>query len=710
MNAKKIILNLLLLVLLIGLVNAQEDFAATSLPSIELCPCSSQAYTVTVENTGTAATSYTVLASATVAEWIKFNPDKFILNPGQKGNFFVIVNSDCNIEGNYDLEIFITTTNGLTKVIKQVLKFSQCYDYSLEQGKVIDEADESIGFLQHDNGYLLCKDEQKIIPILITNNEKFENRYKLILDAPEWAALNVNNIGLNAKKSGIFLTNFDTTNVEGEFDFKLNTVSELGKVQRKKNIKVDVGDCYALELELEKEKDDVCSGEIINYDVTIKNAGTLRQNVKLELDAPDWASIENASFYLSSEQEKTVTLNANPHDDVSGSFLVEVSTVPDNKPELKFSDKIEIDAIPKLACYIADISTKTSVTNFYNHDLFFAKVKNDGRKEAIYNVSLEGPSWVSISPGTLELNPGQTGNLNLDVNPGADLEPDTYGIKINLESKGAVYSKNVDIVLKKENEFVKKVKAAVKFYQYYIYLLILLVVLAVIFINQLKGARDKIKKRHEKYKVKKEKLMALKLARKEKEKEKKKEKELEREREKQIKEKEIKKAKKRIKKLKISLNRIWIYILFIIAAIIFIGHQNRLFNAKYLPIYIRNLFVGYLYYILIGVGIAVALFLLVLLYNFISKKGKKKKVKKAVKKTEKKAKTRRKRYNIPYYQILFILLFGIVIYSISFFGLFENIKTFFVLYQYYFALGITILVAIIFLIRFYKPLFKFLRE
>jgi polyferredoxin len=113
---------------------------------------------------------------------------------------------------------------------------------------------------------------------------------------------------------------------------------------------------------------------------------------------------------------------------------------------------------------------------------------------------------------------------------------------------------------------------------------------------------------------------------------------------------------------------------------------------------------------LIGVGIAVALFLLVLLYNFISKKGKKKKVKKAVKKTEKKAKTRRKRYNIPYYQILFILLFGIVIYSISFFGLFENIKTFFVLYQYYFALGITILVAIIFLIRFYKPLFKFLRE
>src|SRR3989344_8317890 len=105
MNAKKILLNLLLillLVLLIGLVDAQEDFAAASMESVELCPCSNQAYKVTVQNTGAVASSYAVLASGTAKDWVTFKPNKFVLNPGQKGSFSVIVNSDCNIDGDYN--------------------------------------------------------------------------------------------------------------------------------------------------------------------------------------------------------------------------------------------------------------------------------------------------------------------------------------------------------------------------------------------------------------------------------------------------------------------------------------------------------------------------------------------------------------------------------------------------------------------------------
>jgi uncharacterized membrane protein len=695
MNVKKIFLNLfLLLVLLIGLVNAQEDFTASSLPSIELCPCSNQAYAVTIENTGTVASSYEVLASGTAVGWVNFNPDKFILSPGQKGSFFVFVNSDCNIEGDYELEIFITTTNGVTKVIKQVLEFSQCYDYSLERGNVIDEADESIEFSQHDKFYLLCKDEQKSIPILITNNENFGNRYRLFLDAPEWAGLNVGSAGLGTKKSGIFLINFDTTDTEGEFDFRLNAISELGKVQRKKSIEVNVGECYALELELEKEKDVVCGGEEKSYDAAIKNTGTLGQNVKLELKAQEWASVGNDSFYLGSGQEKILTLSVSPDDDVSGSFLVEVFAVAGNKT--LGSGEVEIDVMSKSDCYKADISTKTSINNFYSHDLFFAKVKNSGIKKAAYDVSLEGVSWVSASPKTLELNPGQVGNINLNINPSTDVDPGTYGIEINLESNGAVYSKNVDIVLRKESEFMKKFKAAVKFYQYYIYLLILLIVLIIVF-------RKQIKKRYEKYKVKSERLRALRLARKKREEE--------RERELEEKRKEEKKARKKEKKKKkfdifFKKYNLWIYVSLLIAIGIFLGHQNRLFNARYLHLYIRNFFVGYLYYILIGIGSIVVIFLLFLFYNLIRKK--REKVKKLSKKAEKRVR-KKKTLGKNYFWIFVIILIGLLIYANSF-NLFDDVRDLFILYQYYFVLGIVILVAIILLIIFYKPLFKFLKE
>ena len=715
-----------LFILLISIVSAQEDFTASTKSSVELCPCSNQAYTVTVENAGSTASSYAVLASGDAAEWVTFSPDKFLLAAGQKGSFSVSVNSECNIKGDYDLEVFITTNNGLTKVVNQVLNFAECYDYSLEQGEVIGEIEESASFLQHDGPYILCRDEEKSIPILITNDEDFENQYRLFLDAPEWTGLNIDSVRLGAGKAGLFFINYDATDVDGQFDFKLNSISELGKVQRKKNIEASVEDCYALELELEKEKDAVCGGEKKNYEISLKNPVTSGKNVGLESGGAEWTGFGNrTSFDLKSEDEETAILSINPGDDVSGSFLVSVSAVVDNKT--RASDEIKIDVTSKFECYKATVSAKTSITNLYSQDFFSAKVKNDGIKKTDYNVSLEGVSWVSASPETLELNPDQTGNINLNVDPGADIEPGTYGVKINLESKGNVYSKNVDIVLKKESESVKKVKSAAKAYQYYIYLLVVIIVLIFVFRKQIIKSKNNIKKRYEKYNVKSERLKASRLARKEKEEEKEKEREQKKKQEEKKKESEEKKKeenarkeklketkKKTKKKFKISLGKTWIYILLVIALGIFVGHQNRMFNAKYLHIYIKNIFVGYLYYILIGAGVVVVLFLLLLFYNHISKEEKKqgktkKRIKKEAKRPEKKSK-KKKEYSAPYFKILTFILLGIVIYSMSYFNLVDDIKDFFVLYQFYIVSGIAILVAIILLIRFYKPLFKFLKE
>jgi len=310
MNAKNllnILLSFLFFVLLINLVSAQEDFTASSLSSVELCPCSNQAYTINVQNTGSVASTYKIFASGEVAEWLVFNPKNFALSPGQKTSFFVFVNSVCNIKGDYNLELFITTGNGLTKVVKQALKFSECYDYSLESGQVVEESD-SVSFMQHEDSYFLCKNEQKVIPILIKNKENFENRYSLLLDAPEWAKLNIEKTQLAAKKSGVFLINLDTSDVKGKFNFKLDALSELGKVQRKKNIEVDVRECFVLEIDIEKEKDIICGGEAKSYDIFIKNSGVFKQELNLEIDGPDWADFENTSLLLNPGEEKTTKL------------------------------------------------------------------------------------------------------------------------------------------------------------------------------------------------------------------------------------------------------------------------------------------------------------------------------------------------------------------------------------------------------------------
>ena len=54
------------------------------------------------------------------------------------------------------------------------------------------------------------------------------------MDAPEWASLNANDVQLSAKKSGVLLINYDTTNIEGKFGFKIDAMSRLGEVNRKR--------------------------------------------------------------------------------------------------------------------------------------------------------------------------------------------------------------------------------------------------------------------------------------------------------------------------------------------------------------------------------------------------------------------------------------------------------------------------------------------
>ena len=624
------------LFLLSGIAAAQEDFKATTVPSVELCPCSNQAYMVTVENTGTAASSYRVLANKELSEWVTFSPNRFTLQPGQKGSFSVIVDSDCNIGGSFDLEVFIVTNAGLAKSLEQELKFLECYDYSLDEGEITDVGDK-VEFIAHDGSYELCKNEQKAIPILITNSENFANIYKLKMDAPKWAFLNANDVQLNAKKSGVLLINYNTNNIEGEFKFKIDAISRLGEVQKKKSIDANVGECYALDIQLQKDKDVVCGGEENVYDVSVKNSGDINRNIVVGVEGPDWASIENTSFHLESGSKRALSLEVSPDNDVSGNFLVEVFSVANNKTDLRFSDAISLDVVPSAACYQAEIDAKESAINFYSREFIYARIKNNGIRNANYSVSVDGPSWVNAAPKNLELKPKQSGNVNLEINPGSDVEESAFNAKLNVESNGQIYSKDIKINVKKESEFVGKIKSTFKFYQYYIYLFLAILALTIIFRKQIG------------------------------------------------------------KTLKIL-----IYILIIIAALIFIGHRNKLFNVKYLHIYISNFFVSYLYYILIGAGAVVVLFLFFLLYNFVIKKGKRK-VKKKV-----------KRRKIPYFSIFIIIIVAALIAVANLpnvnYGVFGNARDFFVLYQYYFLLGVAILIAIIFLIRFYKPLFKFLRE
>jgi hypothetical protein len=205
MNKKSFIYPIFL-ILLVFTVIAQGDFTVTAESKVDLCPCSNQGYPIYIENKGSSTTTYSVSFSGSAAGWAKAAPEKFSINPGTTSYFFVYINSDCNIQGSYDLNTHIQTSS-ITKTLKQSLNFIECYKSYIELGKFIEmkEGQTTAKFSEQNGTYNICEEDKKILPILITNEESYGNSYILSLTGLDWAKLNISEVALDGNKKGIVL-------------------------------------------------------------------------------------------------------------------------------------------------------------------------------------------------------------------------------------------------------------------------------------------------------------------------------------------------------------------------------------------------------------------------------------------------------------------------------------------------------------------------
>ena len=734
---------LLLLVLLILNASAQEDFAVTAQSEIDLCPCSNQAYYIYVQNNGASTSTYSVVFSGNASKWVLANPSKFSINPGVASYFLVNVNSDCGVKGSYDLNAYITA-GSLTKLAKQNLNFIECYKFDTGLGNLIEVEDggETVPFSKHDGGYSICEEEEKVLPILITNKESYGNDYVLSLKGGEWAKLNTGEAALDGNAAGIALVSLEPgEGTAGDYKLNFDAVTKLGNVKKSKEIDVNVKKCYGLKIGLEKEKDLVC-GEA-SYDVKIENEGIFSEEVELGTNF-EWAEIKNKTLILKGGSEKVIQLALKP--DVSGSFDVEVDGFITSNPDIKASGKIKIDATSKEECYKATIDVKKETINYYSEEYYNVDVINDGLKKASYNISLDGPSWASVSPDSLQLNPGQKGNLNLYVGPEEDIKADNYKIVLKLDSYGVVYSEELNVKLIKESKIIKSVKSFVSYFQYYIYLIVLIAILIFIFVRPIKKQIRKVKKGYGKYKSKKKRERQRKLEKRRRaEEEEKKQKEEEerkareeeeRKADEERKKKEEEKRKKEMEKKKITeekkaektakkkkrktkKNFIWLVVLFvlIIAGVLFLSvyfkwvDYNSLFSKVNLDVFsfitmgLKSAW-AYSYYILIALAF---LALIIFFFNALEKEGKVKEEKAGKKERKKKIKIS-KFFKSVYFKGSLAVLVLLVLLFVAYSYFYEHMKEFFTLYLYYIIAGIIILVLLILFMKFYKPIIDFLTE
>lgn len=384
-------------------------------------------------------------------------------------------------------------------------------DFSLSPGKFygLKQGEKSIDFELYSGTYNMCQNEEKSIPIMVVNKANIGSRYSLDAAGPGWASLNANEFALPKKQSGVVFLNLNPgSDAEGKYSIKVNGASLAGNIERSLAIDVSVEKCHSLSLELEKGYDRVCGGAVKKYTGKIANEGNEENEFELGIQGPNWISMDENKYSIDAGGSRKFEFNADIPAGAKGVFDVFVSAAIKSLPSIKSEKKLSIEVVPKYGCYKADFVSDSKITNYYSEEYILIKIKNDGIRQAGYKISLDAPDWVSVDAKEIAVNPQQYGGVNLHLNPGNDVPEGTYTIKINANFGDIAYSKNIDVVLKR-NKFAD-VKSLFVYYQYYIYVLLLVLVILFILRRQIK---NKIKTSYKNYRVRKARLKALKAAR-----------------------------------------------------------------------------------------------------------------------------------------------------------------------------------------------------
>ena len=251
--------------------------------------------------------------------------------------------------------------------------------------------------------------------IQVTNTGETTQTYNLVLDLPRgWSGLIEPEITLEAGETKEITTFFVSSSLCNlptgtEVPIKVKVKSLQDQVLDTETLKIPIVNTHYVDLELEKEKDEVCRGETKTYNVTVINLGKETETFDLFTNVT-YASLSESSLTLEPNEERTLTLTVSSVVE-SKSILVKI------KSKDSWAENEKVLSLEVKDCYNFELTLQPLENNVclgksINYTL---KIKNTGSKEDSYEI--KGPSWVYLETETVSLGPNEEKEVNIEVKP-----------------------------------------------------------------------------------------------------------------------------------------------------------------------------------------------------------------------------------------------------------------------------------------------------
>jgi len=412
---QQVVIYILTFLLLISPVLAFD--ISSSISSISLCSSTTDLVTTTVSGSG----SYTVNVAGSAASWTTTVPSGFSTT-NQKIVYTYITPPSNTLPGTYTLEI--TISDGIsTKKSSLQVNVLDCFKVNVKE--VASQA--------------VCPGQNAKFDFTIQNTGKFQEAYSLSTtgSAASWAVLSQDRIDLDpSKEKTIFAYVAVPQEARGSHEFTLTSKGTTGTVSSS-TAKINVQGCFDYNAAVDKEFQSICDHSTLIVPVAISNRGTIENTYNLELNGPSWIVLDKTSLALKAGQTGSVNLIASPDYDVTGDYDISVTIVDaQGKQGLIQPLKINVKDCHSTSVIIkqeeADVCA--ALTKTFNID-----VANSGEQKDSFDVSLVGPSWISLNKGSLVLDKGEKEILTLTASPSIN-EKGEHDITILVESSDKGYS------------------------------------------------------------------------------------------------------------------------------------------------------------------------------------------------------------------------------------------------------------------------------
>jgi uncharacterized membrane protein len=283
----------------------------------DLCESQKLEIPITIKNIGTTENTYKIKLGS--PSWIAVDQSSLKISTNQEKTFNLIVQPSVNTQGNFTAYLEFTSEKGnVIKTAEINFNIGSCYGALVSIEKKEDK---------------ICNTLGNIYPVTITNIGKLSNTFDLVLEAPEWAALDKSQIKLDYKNQTTVLlaVNPPQDTKAATYPIIIKAIDTLSKKESQDTIQITTlttENCYQPYITSEKDSIQVPQDTAATLLFTIDNKGFQTADYVIEISgtASTFSQINPAAIQVEPGKTQSLYLYIAPSIDMPvGNYSLSVA-------------------------------------------------------------------------------------------------------------------------------------------------------------------------------------------------------------------------------------------------------------------------------------------------------------------------------------------------------------------------------------------------